>query len=561
MPRKAKKPAAQETTALRAGAPPGWNLSLGTIESIPIDLIRPSPHNRVIDPGDASIDDLAASIKERGLLQPIAVRPMSHNGYEIIYGERRWLACRQLGWENIKAIVRDVDEQNAQADRITENLMHRDLSPLEEGDGVAALLALHGGDVSEVANRLGRSETWVRRRAKLPNLSPKWREELAKVDTDYPHVRDSIERLEDLAMLPADVQDGLIETGSLKYADGAKDYRDTIARTLHRLDQRPWPEEYEDNLPPGEFPSGTRYCVTCRERSDRHGDLFAALAKDDESGDPAKVFCLNKQCWEAKTIAYVKALLINDPKAVPLQSGSWPTPSKAEMIALTEALEVAHIYNNWRICHDDDAPGLEEHGYERCQGVIVNGNDVGRVLDVWARRKEPEAAGDKTSKEKREREQKESERKIRQKEVAFHAVMKKMLPLEVPAVLTAEKMPPLAYNWASYYTPKEELRNANPTKILQELWNCVRRRLSQDVYYVNTPTPAEERKAVCEYCGLDSEAVEAAIKAKIAKANAAKGKKAKKAKGKKGKPAKPKGGEEEEGAEDGEDDDEDEAAP
>ena len=105
---------------------------------------------------------------------------------------------------------------------------------------MTALLALYGNDVSEVAARLVRSETWVRRRAKLTNLSPAWQEELAKPETKYEHVRDSIERLEDLAILPPDLQDGLLADNRLSWRRTAKEFRQTIANAMHRLDRRPW---------------------------------------------------------------------------------------------------------------------------------------------------------------------------------------------------------------------------------------------------------------------------------------------------------------------------------
>jgi hypothetical protein len=311
---------------------------------------------------------------------------------------------------------------------------------------------------------------------------------------------------------------------------------------MHRLDKRPWAQDGAD---PQFDLSSRQQCISCHRRSDHEGDLFAALAKGDESGDPARVFCLAAKCWEAKTLAYIKALLINNSEALPLLSGRWPHPSKAALAALAASLGVDRIYaawNDWRICHDDDAPGLEAHGYERRRGVVVNNDDTGELVDAWVLMQEStkeDREAEKTKRQEKYKKEKEEREKNKLKENAFRAVMKKLLPEKIPAELTAEKMLSLAYNWA-IYSPKEELRNANPKKIMQDLWKCVRERLSQDVYYVNNPTPKAERKAICEYCGLDADKMEADIKEEIAKAEAAE-KKVKKAR-----PAEPKEEEEEE---------------
>jgi ParB/RepB/Spo0J family partition protein len=402
-----------------------------------VDLIRPSPHNRLVAPDDGSIADLAASIAERGLLQPIAVRPVGGNDrqYEIIYGERRWLACKSLGWTEIPAQVRDVDERTAQADRVTENLMRRDLSPLEEGDGVKALLELHDADVSEVAARLGRSESWVRRRAKLPNLTPAWREELVKPDTEYAYIRDSVERMEDLAILPADAQDGLLTKGRIKYARDAGYFRDAIARALFRLDKRAWEWDTEFDL------SSPQPCISCAKRSDREGDLFAAIA-DTDGGDGeekgAAVFCLDKTCWEAKTIRYLKSLLINNPEAVPLHD-SYLTDG--ELKKLCAELGVARIYAEWSKCKENEEYDREianDPRYEKRRGVVVDGDQPGDVGEVWVDMREEDPASDEDEKERRKEREKENrearERREKNlvKENAFHAIMRKRLAKTLP---------------------------------------------------------------------------------------------------------------------------------
>ncbi|MDR1518955.1 MAG: ParB/RepB/Spo0J family partition protein [Planctomycetota bacterium] len=539
--------------------PPPALPTAGAVVILSVEAIRPSPHNRAVAPDDPSIDDLAASIRERGLLQPIAVRPVRDDRYEyeIVYGERRWLACRRLGRQTIEALVREIDERTAQADRITENLMRRDLTPLEEGDGVAALLSIHAGDVSEVAARLGRSETWVRRRAKLPNLSPAWREELAKPDTGYEHVRDSVERLEDLAILPADVQDELLTDGRVKWRRGAGDFRRTIAQALQRLDQRPWPEEYEDNLPAGQFPSGTTLCSICRERSDRHGDLFAALAED--AGDPAKAFCLNPACWQAKTVAWLKTILEANPDALPVIEDYL---SSKEIDELEESLAAPICAGDFGKIKEGDEEKPPPLDAVKCKVVVVHGDGLGEVFLAWAYppdEKEPSPEERKKRERKRaEERRRDEEARIKRdlKENAFRAAMRRRLPKEIPSTVANfdnGKLLALLCNWGGRLPAQQNLRSEGPfIDVLQALWRCVRDSLTERVIYIHNATPAAERKAICEYCGLDADVVEAAIKEALAKAEAEE----KAAKAKKGK--KRKAADEDPGEDDGADDEDDE---
>lgn len=239
---------------------------------LPVSLINPFRLNRRCDDADSNIAELAQTILTNGLIHPISVRPHDDGRYEIIGGERRWRAFRLLERETIPCIIKNLDDTQAQIERIIENYQRRDPTFMEQGEAVATLMELTDRDIAEVANRLGQSVSWVRRRAKLPNLISAWREELEKDNTSYPTIRNSINKLEDLAILPPTTQQILFDTKVLRYVKTTKEMRDIIARLFMNLDAKPWTRKWEKKEYSG---SGKKRCDACMKRSDRENALFA----------------------------------------------------------------------------------------------------------------------------------------------------------------------------------------------------------------------------------------------------------------------------------------------
>ena len=106
-----------------------------------------------------SLEELAASIKEHGLLQPIVVKPLMGGTYRIIAGERRWRACRMAGLERVPVIVKDLGEQEVMEVALIENLQRQDLNPIEEALGYKTLIENYNLTQEEVAVRVGKSRT------------------------------------------------------------------------------------------------------------------------------------------------------------------------------------------------------------------------------------------------------------------------------------------------------------------------------------------------------------------------------------------------------------------
>jgi ParB family transcriptional regulator, chromosome partitioning protein len=143
-----------------------------TLSEISLSMIVPSRFQTRDMFDDASLDDLAASIKEVGLLQPILVRP-SHNGtFELVAGERRWRAARRAGLESIPAIVRDTPDRSSVLHVLVENLQREDLDALEEAAGYQQLISELELTHEEVAAKVGRSRTTVTNSLRLLQLTP-----------------------------------------------------------------------------------------------------------------------------------------------------------------------------------------------------------------------------------------------------------------------------------------------------------------------------------------------------------------------------------------------------
>ena len=107
---------------------------------IPVSTIRPNRYQPRRDFKADELAELEASLKATGLLQPITVRPIGENSFELIAGERRLRAATQLGWEKIPAVVKEIDDRTALTLALVENLQRADLNPLEEAEGYQRLV-------------------------------------------------------------------------------------------------------------------------------------------------------------------------------------------------------------------------------------------------------------------------------------------------------------------------------------------------------------------------------------------------------------------------------------
>ena len=140
------------------------------LRELPVELIAPSPAQPRRRFDEDSLQALAGSLGERGVLQPVLVRPKPGGTYELVAGERRWRAARIAGLKEIPALVRPRDDAEAIELALIENMAREDLSPIEEARAVAALVEELGLTREEVGRRVGRSRVAVSNLVRLLDL-------------------------------------------------------------------------------------------------------------------------------------------------------------------------------------------------------------------------------------------------------------------------------------------------------------------------------------------------------------------------------------------------------
>ncbi len=119
---------------------------------------------------ESALAELADSIRQHGVLQPLVVRPLAGGGYQIIAGERRWRACRMAGVSEVPAVVREMTDVEAMEIALIENLQREDLNIMEEAAGYRTLMEEHGMTQDQVASRVGKSRPVVANALRLLNL-------------------------------------------------------------------------------------------------------------------------------------------------------------------------------------------------------------------------------------------------------------------------------------------------------------------------------------------------------------------------------------------------------
>jgi ParB family chromosome partitioning protein len=147
---------------------------------IAIDHVEPNPHQPRVDVGD--LTELEASIREKGILEPLLVKPLELGRYMIISGERRYRAAKLAGLREIPCIEMDVDEATIAEIALIENLQRKDLTPFEEAEGLNALVERFGYTHQEIAQRIGKSRTTVTEALSIATLPEDIREECRRAD-------------------------------------------------------------------------------------------------------------------------------------------------------------------------------------------------------------------------------------------------------------------------------------------------------------------------------------------------------------------------------------------
>ena len=194
-------------------------------ETLAVGVLQPGkyqPRTRM-DPG--SLEELAASIKAQGLIQPISVRPVGAGRYEIIAGERRWRAAQIAGLSEVPVIIRDIPDDAALAMSLIENIQREDLNPLEEAAGLQRLIDEFSMTHQQAADAVGRSRPAASNLLRLLNLAKPAQDMLMAGDIEMGHAR---------ALLPLQKSDqGRVAAAVVEKGCSVRETERMVARELN----------------------------------------------------------------------------------------------------------------------------------------------------------------------------------------------------------------------------------------------------------------------------------------------------------------------------------------
>src|SRR5512132_2446861 len=208
--------------ALLAGSDEGS--ASESLQTLAIDRLRPGKYQPRTRMDKTSLDELAASIREHGVMQPILVRPVDGGRFEIVAGERRWRAAQRAGLTEVPALVKSVPDQAALAVALIENIQREDLNPLEEAKGLQRLIDEFGLTHDAAAKAVGRSRSAVSNLLRLNALAPPVQEYVLGGAIEMGHARA-------LLPLPVEQQAG----AAARVVNGALSVRETERLVLGLL--------------------------------------------------------------------------------------------------------------------------------------------------------------------------------------------------------------------------------------------------------------------------------------------------------------------------------------
>ena len=276
------------------------------LQMLDLEKLQESKYNPRKHFDKETLTELAESIKQNGMVEPLIIRPIPQGGigtdrdYEIVAGARRFRALKLTGAKTCLCVVRELTDDQALEIQIIENLQRDDVHPLEEAEGYKRLLGRGKHTVASLAGKIGKSEAYVYQRLKLCDLIPVARTMFLQDEFSLSHALI-------LCRQTAAQQKELLKNDPGQHT--AEDFRDLTRREFH-LALKAAAFNLEDiNLVPK---AGA--CVNCLKRTGANPNLFPDIKQTDICTDPT--------CFNEKAIAFVKIQVGTHPDAVLLSGGS-----------------------------------------------------------------------------------------------------------------------------------------------------------------------------------------------------------------------------------------------
>lgn len=207
---------------------------------IPTELLDPNPEQPRVEIGDLS--ELIESVKDKGVLEPLLVKPAAGGRWMIIAGERRWRAARACGLKEVPCIELDVDDRAIAEIALIENLQRKDLTAWEEADGLAALCEKFGYTHEDVARKIGKSRSTITESLSISNIPKAIREQCRRADISSKSLLLQVVRQPDEASMQTIVNE-IIEKGMTR--EEARNLRREGAKAVKRTTDVPYVFKYE----------------------------------------------------------------------------------------------------------------------------------------------------------------------------------------------------------------------------------------------------------------------------------------------------------------------------
>ncbi|AIE61694.1 nucleoid occlusion protein [Bacillus methanolicus] len=205
------------------------------IKKIPIEDIVPNRFQPRTVFDDEKIEELARTIHTHGIIQPIVVREFGNNQFEIIAGERRWRAMKKLGWDEVPAIIKNLNDTETASMALIENLQREELSPIEEAIAYGKLLELHNLTQEALAQRLGKGQSTVANKLRLLKLPNEVQEALLNKIITERHAR-SLIPLKDPEKQVKLLQEIIEKNLNVKQTE------ERVAKMLEQTEKKPQPK-------------------------------------------------------------------------------------------------------------------------------------------------------------------------------------------------------------------------------------------------------------------------------------------------------------------------------
>jgi ParB family transcriptional regulator, chromosome partitioning protein len=213
-----------------------------SLRHVPVELLFPNPNNPRKHFAEEDLESLAKSLKDKGLLQPLVVRPRGDGSFEIVAGERRWRASQRAGLHDLPVLIRELDDKETLEIALIENVQRSDLNPLEEARAYRQLIEQYAYTQQQLADAIGKSRSHIANTMRLMTLPDAIQTQIEKGELTAGHARSLIatEAPEELAdkiiqlKLSVREAEGLVRDTNQSPARAVKPDKDADTRSLEK---------------------------------------------------------------------------------------------------------------------------------------------------------------------------------------------------------------------------------------------------------------------------------------------------------------------------------------